>query len=71
MGKKRKVSKTKGKKKKNPTPVSKKWEKYESKEGKVVRKQNFCPKCGPGTFMAKHKDRQSCGKCKYTVFKKE
>lgn len=31
----------------------------------VKRKNKFCPKCGPGTFMADHKDRWSCGKCAY------
>ena len=30
-----------------------------------------CPKCGPGVFMATHKDRVACGKCGYTEFKKE
>jgi len=30
-----------------------------------------CPKCGPGVFMAEHKDRTSCGKCGYTEFKKK
>ena len=36
----------------------------------IKRKNNSCPKCGPGTFMAKHKDRETCGKCGYGVFKK-
>ncbi|MCD6403782.1 MAG: 30S ribosomal protein S27ae, partial [Nanoarchaeota archaeon] len=26
--------------------------------------------CGPGVFLAEHKDRFSCGKCGYTEFKK-
>lgn len=30
-----------------------------------------CPKCGNGTFMAKHKNRNSCGKCGYTEFAKK
>ena len=30
-----------------------------------------CPKCGPGVFMAVHKDRVSCGKCGYTEFNKK
>ena len=29
-------------------------------------KNKTCPKCGPGTFLAEHKDRVSCGKCTYT-----
>ena len=28
----------------------------------------FCPKCGAGVFLAKHKDRVSCGRCGYTEF---
>ena len=29
------------------------------------RAKSFCPKCGPGVFLAEHRDRQSCGKCGY------
>lgn len=28
-------------------------------------KNNSCPKCGAGTFLAEHKDRRTCGKCNY------
>jgi ubiquitin-small subunit ribosomal protein S27Ae len=34
----------------------------------VKRKNRNCPKCGPGMFMAKHKDRIVCGQCQYTEF---
>ncbi len=34
-------------------------------------KKPVCPKCGPGVFMATHKDRVSCGKCGYTEFGKK
>jgi small subunit ribosomal protein S27Ae len=44
---------------------------YTVKDGKVSRKNNWCPKCGPGIFIAAHGDRLSCGKCGYTEFKKE
>ncbi|MEM1514343.1 MAG: 30S ribosomal protein S27ae [Candidatus Thermoplasmatota archaeon] len=44
---------------------------YEVKDGKVVRKRKECPKCGPGVFMAEHKNRRSCGGCGYTEFKKQ
>jgi len=44
---------------------------YEVKGNKVVRKKESCPKCGDGFFLAEHKDRKSCGKCSYTVFKKK
>lgn len=29
-------------------------------------KNKSCPKCGPGVFLADHKDRVSCGKCSYS-----
>jgi len=44
---------------------------YEIKDGKLIRKRRFCPKCGPGVFLAEHEDRYSCGKCGYTEFKKK
>ena len=46
------------KKKKSGKPIH---ELYEN--GKA--KNPTCPKCGPGTFLAAHKDRQSCGRCGY------
>jgi ubiquitin-small subunit ribosomal protein S27Ae len=36
---------------------------YEVADGTVKRKTKFCPKCGPGVFMASHADRFACGKC--------
>jgi len=62
-GKMSKKEKGKGKK-------SKIWELYEIKDGKVIRKNRICPKCGDGVFLAKHGDRLSCGKCGYTEKKK-
>lgn len=44
---------------------------YKVEEGKVQRTRSHCPKCGPGVFMAEHKNRVSCGKCGYTEFKKK
>ena len=38
--------------------------KYEVKGDKAILKTKLCPKCN--SFMAKHKDRFTCGKCKYT-----
>lgn len=38
---------------------------------KLTRQRRFCPRCGPGVFLAEHKDRFSCGKCGYTEFKKD
>lgn len=42
---------------------------YSVQDGKLERKGRNCPKCGPGVFLAEHKDRNSCGKCGYTEFK--
>tara|TARA_Y100000031_G_scaffold121438_1_gene135955 strand:- start:194 stop:421 length:228 start_codon:yes stop_codon:yes gene_type:complete len=37
---------------------------------KVERKRRTCPKCGPGMFLGKHKNRLVCGKCQYVEFVK-
>ncbi|MCL4347355.1 MAG: 30S ribosomal protein S27ae [Candidatus Thermoplasmatota archaeon] len=44
---------------------------YEVRDGKLVRTRRSCPKCGPGVFLARHKDRLSCGKCGYAEFEKK
>ncbi|MCL4420270.1 MAG: 30S ribosomal protein S27ae [Candidatus Thermoplasmatota archaeon] len=44
---------------------------YGVTDNKVERKRRFCPRCGPGVFLAEHKDRFTCGKCGYTEFRKE
>ena len=41
---------------------------YEVADGRLKRKNQFCPECGDGVFLAVHKDRLSCGKCGYTKF---
>ena len=64
MAKKRKA-RAKGKKAHKPSKSSKKFEKYSLEGGNASRKKT-CPKCGPGVFMAEHKDRKHCGKCGYT-----
>jgi small subunit ribosomal protein S27Ae len=46
---------------------SAKWAKYSVDDGKLVRKGEFCEKCGPGVFLAIHSDRKSCGRCGHTV----
>ncbi|MHB8587143.1 MAG: 30S ribosomal protein S27ae [Thermoplasmatota archaeon] len=43
---------------------------YKVEGSKLVRARKTCPKCGPGVFLAQHKDRQSCGACGYTEFAK-
>jgi small subunit ribosomal protein S27Ae len=52
---------------KNKVP-SKKYEKYTISGDKIERKAT-CPRCGPGIFLADHKDRTYCGKCHYVEIK--
>ena len=59
------------KKQKKPRKPMQVWKIYDSKNGTLARKTTSCPKCGPGVFLAKHKDRTSCGKCGYTVMQKK
>lgn len=35
------------------------------KKPQAYKPGKYCPKCGPGTKLADHKDRISCGKCGY------
>ncbi len=51
--------------KKGEKKTQKKWEKYEISGDTLRRKNKTCPKCGPGIFLAEHKDRVACGKCGY------
>ncbi len=55
MGKKKRKVRKRGKK-----PVKKK-----EKKIKPYTPHKYCPKCGPGVWLAEHKDRRSCGKCGY------
>jgi len=48
--------------------TTKKSENYNIVGNKLIRTTKFCTRCGEGVFMAKHKDRYSCGKCGYTEF---
>ena len=64
------AAKKKDAKKAGPKSVSKK-DAYKVSGNKAERTKPTCPKCGPGIFMATHKDRVSCGKCGYTEFKKK
>ncbi|MCH8004298.1 MAG: 30S ribosomal protein S27ae [Nanoarchaeota archaeon] len=56
------------KKKKNKKKAMQVWKLYQVSGNKVERKNKFCSKCGPGYFLAKHKDRLTCGKCSYVEF---
>ena len=58
------------KKKKNKKKAMQVWKLYQVSGDKVERKNKFCSKCGSGTFLAKHKDLETCGKCGFTNFNK-
>jgi len=60
----------KGKKPHKNKPTSTKYTHYKIEGTKVVRDQ-ACPRCGAGVFLAQHKGRLHCGKCNYTEFKTE
>ncbi len=65
MGKKKIVKK--GKKPHKNKPTSKKYSMYKV-EGTTLKKERFCPRCGPGVFLMKAKERVYCGKCHYAEF---
>jgi small subunit ribosomal protein S27Ae len=44
---------------------------YSLEGGKIARKRKFCPRCGPGAFLAKNPGREYCGRCGYTEFDKQ
>ena len=60
----------KNKKEKKKHVKVKAGENYKLEGQKAERTKLNCPKCGPGNFMAEHKDRWHCGKCGYTKYKK-
>ena len=42
---------------------------YDVTGAALSRTHKSCPKCGPGTFLAEHADRRSCGRCGYAESK--
>lgn len=58
-----------GKKPHKNKPTGKKYKHYKTESGKTI-KSKTCPRCGPGVFLAQHKGRTTCGKCRYTEFEK-
>lgn len=57
----------KGKKQRRNKPTSKKYLQYKIEGGKVKRGK-FCPRCGPGVFLAASQERTYCGRCHYSEF---
>ncbi|RMD57867.1 30S ribosomal protein S27ae [Candidatus Woesearchaeota archaeon] len=47
------------------------WTRYSKDGEKLKRALKSCPKCGQGHFMAQHKNRDVCGGCGYTEYKKK
>lgn len=43
------------------------WKFYKVDGKKVSRKNENCPRCGPGTFLAAYGNRKYCGKCGYGI----
>ena len=62
------MSADKQKQAKAKTPRISKKDYYKLEGDTLKRTKKHCPKCGPGVFMAEHKDRVTCGKCGYTEF---
>lgn len=42
---------------------------YRIENYKISRLRPTCERCGPGYFMANHKDRYTCGHCGFTRYK--
>lgn len=42
---------------------------YKIEGERVSRTRPTCERCGPGYFMADHKDRYTCGHCGFTRYK--
>jgi small subunit ribosomal protein S27Ae len=57
------------KKQKKPKKSVKPHTFYEISGSEIKRKNKTCPKCGKGVFMAKHSNRETCGKCGYSEVK--
>jgi ubiquitin-small subunit ribosomal protein S27Ae len=44
---------------------------YKVEGEKVSRARPTCERCGPGYFMADHKERYTCGHCGFTRYKQK
>ena len=43
---------------------------YKIEEGKAVKIKKECERCGDANYMAEHKDRWTCGRCGFTIYKR-
>ncbi|MBW3023248.1 30S ribosomal protein S27ae [Candidatus Woesearchaeota archaeon] len=71
MGKQKKIRERRERKPPKKRPAVAQHKLYKIEGDKITRLRKVCPKCGPGVFLAEHKDRVSCGKCSYAEFKKK
>jgi len=69
----KKEEKKKEKKSQKERPKSKKkhtkvqiWKLYKVEGNELKRKNEYCPRCGAGTFLASYKNRKYCGKCSFS-----
>ena len=46
------------------------WTLYTVQGAEAARNREACPRCGKGTWLAKHKNRAYCGRCGYTIFER-
>lgn len=67
--KEKKSQKERPKSKKKHTKIQV-WKLYKVDGGKVSRKNENCPRCGEGTFLACYKNRKYCGKCGWSQINK-
>ncbi len=58
----------KGKRPHKNKPTGKKYYHYLVEGNNIKRNRKYCPRCGPGVFLADNKNRLYCGKCHYTEF---
>lgn len=73
-----KMEKKKEKKSQKERPKSKKkhakvnvWKLYKIEGGKAIRRNEVCPRCGAGTFLATYRNRSYCGKCGWSKITQE
>jgi small subunit ribosomal protein S27Ae len=69
----KKEEKKKEKKSQKERPKSKKkhakvqiWKLYKVEGNTLKRKNEYCPRCGAGTFLASYQNRKYCGKCNFS-----
>lgn len=70
MAKEKKIRKREKRSRKGRKHESIKPHKYYEVSETLVRNRNFCPRCGPGSWLSQQRGRLYCGKCGYTDFQK-